>query len=87
MWWIWRVMSVLGGLIALTGVVALVWLQIDANVPTSFETFYRWQIAMTPLTVVALGLIAAGVGYFLERYFDVGDDDVVVDDAVEPAGL
>ena len=81
MWRIWRAVSVVGGLIALAGVVALIWLQADAPVPSSYEGSYRWQIAMTPLMVVALGLIVVGVGWFLEMFTE--DDDDVLEDALD----
>ena len=88
MWRLWRAMSVLGALIALAGVVDLIWIQLKFSdlYPGSTNSLVRWQIAMSPLMVVALGLIVVGVGYFLEQYFDDGDDDVV-DDVGEPAAL
>lgn len=64
-------LSVAGGLVALAGLIALVWIQAEAgSSPIGGGTIdvsmaYRWQIAMGPLLTVTAGLILVAVAQML----------------------
>ncbi len=61
-----RALTWAGILIALAGIVALIWLQ--ADVRTFSDTSLaqaRLQIAMAPLMVVGIGILVSGAGQIL----------------------
>jgi hypothetical protein len=56
-----RWLTWLGIVIALSGVVALIWTQVQSPLGHGFgfEASYRWQIAMGPLDVIGIGLLVS----------------------------
>jgi len=54
-----RLCIAFGFLISLAGIVGLVWTQLDVPFGglDSHEATFRWQYAMAPLTVIALGVL------------------------------
>jgi hypothetical protein len=59
-------LTVMGMLITTAGSVALVWLEVDSPYPGgTFGGSYRWQIAMAPLFVIAIGLVLIAAAQIL----------------------
>jgi len=71
----WRVMSVLGGVLAVVGLVLLVWIEVDLGAPFRDSNMYRLQAAVAPLMLVALGLLVTAAGAFMHGLTWSGVDD------------
>lgn len=56
-----RLCMTFGFLIALAGIVGLIWTQVESPFPGGFshEASYRWQIAMAPLMVIGIEVLVA----------------------------
>jgi hypothetical protein len=65
---VWRWIAGIGAVFALVRVVALIWVQIDLpNTPFGSSALTRWQTAMEPLTLVALGLLVVTAAFILRE--------------------
>jgi hypothetical protein len=55
-----------GFLLAAVGLVALIWMQVDTpfgdRSPLGSNAWYRWQLAIGPLTVIGIGVLIAVAG-------------------------
>jgi hypothetical protein len=61
----WRLTSVCGVVLAIAGVVLLVWIELSTSTPFNGTT-YRLQIAIQPLMLAALGLLVTAAGAFMD---------------------